>query len=304
MARTSIKNLFRLSYTLAGLLVVAAVSCLPQSVTWMIGAALGWLFSIFPSPARRVVARNIELCFSELSPDARRRRVRRHLRMCGVAILSMGAAWWAPKERVRSLVRTRGQHHLDQAIAGGRNVILLAPHFIALDICGVRVSLDRQFVTMFRRSKNALLDRLSRRRARFGIVLLEREASLKPLIQHIRKGMPFYYLPDLDAGDRAGVFVPFFGIPASTVTALGRIAQATQAVVVPCISRILPAGLGYEVRFLAPLENFPTADPTADARRMNQEIEGWIREIPDQYMWANRRFKTRPNGEPSVYRTS
>lgn len=303
MVRTSLKGLLlpRFWYTLVGTAFVTALSSLPRSVSWIVGGALGWLFSLFPSPARRIASRNIELCFPHLRERDRRRLVRRHFLMCGVAVLSVGASWSAPRWRIRSLVRTRGQRHLDQALASGRSVILLAPHFIALDIGGVRVSLDRAIVTMYRKSKNPLLDYLSRRRARFGVVLVEREASLRPLIRRIREGQPFYYLPDQDMGERTSVFVPFFGIPAATVTALSRIARLTGAAVVPCITRILPGGLGYEVRYIPPLANFPTADPEADARRMNLEIEAWIREMPEQYMWAYRRFKTRPNGEPSFY---
>jgi lauroyl/myristoyl acyltransferase len=126
-------------------------------------------------------------------------------------------------------------------------------------------------------------------------------SSLKLLVKLIRQGLPFYYLPDQDMGERASVFVPFFGIPAATVTALSRIAESTNAAVVPCITRILPGGRGYEVRFYPPLNNFPTDDPEADARRMNQEIERWVREMPEQYMWSYRRFKTRPNNGPSLY---
>ncbi len=222
--------------------------------------------------------------------------------MGGIAILSVGAAWWAPGWRIRSLVRIRGRRHLDEGLAAGKNVILLAPHFIALDICGVRISADWKLVTMYRRSKNFLLDRASRRRARFGLSLLDREGELKQLLRLVRRGVPFYYLPDQDLGDRASVFVPFFGIPAATVTALSRIAKSARAIVVPCLARILPDGLGYEVRLLTPLANFPTEDPTADARRMNLEIERWVRTMPEQYMWAYRRFKTRAAGAPSLYR--
>jgi len=103
-------------------------------------------------------------------------------------------------------------------------------------------------------------------------------------------------------GERASIFVPFFGIPAATVTTLSRIAQSTNASVVPCITRLLPHGQGLEVRFLPAFENFPSDDPEADARRMNVEIEKWVREMPEQYMWSYRRFKTRPNNEPSLYK--
>ncbi len=102
-------------------------------------------------------------------------------------------------------------------------------------------------------------------------------------------------------GERASVFVPFFGIPTATVTVLSRIAETTNAVVIPCLTRILPHGRGYEVRLHPPFENFPTDDPVADARYMNEQIEQWVREMPDQYMWSYRRFKTRPNNEPSFY---
>ena len=66
-------------------------------------------------------------------------------------------------------------------------------------------------------------------------------------------------------------------------------------------SPVLPKGRGLEVRLYPPLENFPGSDPEADARRMNEEIENWVREMPEQYMWSYRRFKTRPNNEPPVY---
>jgi KDO2-lipid IV(A) lauroyltransferase len=64
---------------------------------------------------------------------------------------------------------------------------------------------------------------------------------------------------------------------------------------------MLPYGGGYEVIFMPPLENFPSADPVADARRMNEVIELAIRQAPEQYFWVHRRFKSRPEGESSVY---
>ena len=154
---------------------------------------------------------------------------------------------------------------------------------------------------MYRRSRDPLLEYLFDRRSRFGPILVERMASLKLIIRAIREGRIFYYLPDQDMGERASVFVPFFGHPAATVTILSRLAETTNAAVLPCITRILPDGRGYELRIYPPLENFPTADPVADAARMNREIEKWVREMPDQYMWSYRRFKTRPNNEPSLY---
>ena len=140
-----------------------------------------------------------------------------------------------------------------------------------------------------------------RRRTRFGGVVFERKSSLKSLIRYLRDKRPFYYLPDQDPGGAEGIFVPFFGVPAATVTAMSRIAKMTDSVVIPCYNRILPAGKGFEVRFEAPLGDYPSDDPEKDALRMNEELEKVVRQYPEQYLWSYRRFKTRPTCSPPVY---
>ena len=72
-------------------------------------------------------------------------------------------------------------------------------------------------------------------------------------------------------------------------------------VVQPVVAEMLPGGQGYRVRFLEPLDNFPSDDPLADAALMNRWIESEIRRNPTQYLWVHKRFKTRPPGEPPVY---
>lgn len=283
------------------LALMLVMSWMPGRVLWMLGGTLGSFVSWFPTPNRRFAERNIELCFPEKSPPERRRLVKQHFRLSGYAMLSLSVTWFAPRRRVERFITIRDQHYLNDAYACGKNVILLAPHFIGLDMGGVRLSAERKYVTMYRKARDPLLEYLFHRRERFGAIMVERSASLKPIIRHIREGRPFYYLPDQDMGERASVFVPFFGIPAATVTALSRIAETTNAAVVPCVTRILPGGRGYEARLYPTLENFPTDNAAADAARMNQEIEQWVREMPEQYMWTYRRFKTRPKGEKSLY---
>ncbi len=283
------------------LVLMLLMSWMPGRVLWILGRALGTVASWLPTPNRRFAERNIELCFPDLGSEERRQLVRQHFRLSGFATLSLSVIWFAPAWRLRRFVTIRGYHHLDNVYAGGKNVILLAPHFIGLDMGGVRLSAERKYVTMYRKARDPLLEYLFHRRERFGAVMVERQASLKPIIRYIREGRPFYYLPDQDMGERVSVFVPFFGIPTATVTALSKIAETTNAAVIPCITSILPFGQGFEVSLLSPLDNFPTDNAVADAARMNQEIERWVRTMPDQYMWTYRRFKTRPNNEPSLY---
>jgi KDO2-lipid IV(A) lauroyltransferase len=283
------------------LILMIMLSWMPARVLWVLGSGLGMIISWFPSRNRRYAEKNIELCFPDMSATDCRNLVKQHFRLTGFTVLSLSVVWFAPIRRIEQLVGLRGQEHFDRARASGRNIILLAPHFIALDIGGMRAGYDKNLVCMYRKARDPLLEYLFQRRTRTGAILVDRLAHLKSLIRYIREGRPFYYLPDQDMGEQASVFVPFFGIPAATVTALSRIAGITNAAVIPCISRILPHGEGFEVRLLPPLENFPTDDPVADAERMNKEIENWVREMPDQYMWSYRRFKTRPNNEPSLY---
>jgi KDO2-lipid IV(A) lauroyltransferase len=253
---------------------------------------------------RRVAMRNLELCFPDKDLAERRQLVKQHFQLSGIAALSLGVAWFAPRWRVERFIVLREQRYLDEVLARGKNVILLAPHFIGLDIGGARLAASRvlKYVSMYRKSRDPLLEYLFSRRGRFGSILVERMGSLKLIIRSIREGRIFYYLPDQDMGERASVFVPFFGVPAATVTVLSRLAETTNAVVIPCITRMMPEDRRFEARFYPPLENFPTDDPTADAARMNREIEAWVRQMPEQYMWSYRRFKTRPNNEPSFYK--
>ena len=303
MADVSLRTFLRprFWYVWPVLAFVRIMGWLPSRVLWILGITLGSIFSWFQSPARRVAERNIELCFPEMAPQERSRLLRRYFRFSGFAVVSLSVAWWAPKWRLRRFIKLRNLHLLHEPYKAGKNVIMLSPHFVGLDIGAARLAQEGDFVSMYRKSRNPFLEYLFRRRSRFGDVVVERSAGLRTLIKYIRGGRPFYYLPDQDVGERASVFIPFFGIPAATVTALSRIAQSTNAVVLPCINRILPCGRGYEMCFYPALDNFPTEDPLADARRMNEEVEKWVREMPEQYLWSYRRFKTRPNNEPSLY---
>jgi KDO2-lipid IV(A) lauroyltransferase len=105
----------------------------------------------------------------------------------------------------------------------------------------------------------------------------------------------------MDFGPRDSVFVPFFGVPAATITGLSRMARLAKAVVVPVVTRQLPGGRGYVLTFHPAWSDFPTADARADARRMNAFIETCVLEMPEQYHWLHKRFKTRPPGEERFY---
>jgi KDO2-lipid IV(A) lauroyltransferase len=134
---------------------------------------------------------------------------------------------------------------------------------------------------------------------RFGTELISRREGLKKVLRPLRAGIPFYYFPDMDYGRKESIFVPFFGVPAATITGLSRLAKATGATVVPVITRM--TNNGYVVSIGEPWGQFPTDDVVADTRRMNAFLETEIMKSPEQYFWLHKRFKTRPPGEKGVY---
>ncbi len=277
-------------------------SLLPMPVLWLLGYALGELLYLLHARGRRIARRNLALCFPALSAGERTRLLRDHYRALGQAVMGVSFSWWGSARRQQKLMRIRARDHYDRALAAGRPVILLAPHFLAMELGGVRLAQERPMISMYKQASNALIDWLMRRRRmRYGGLLVERDAPLRPLIRHLRAGEPFYYLPDQNPGEAAHVFAPFFNIPTATVTALSRIARLADAVVIPCFTKQLPYGRGYEIIFHPPLDNFPSGDELQDATRMNQAIEAGVREMPEQYLWTYKRFKNRPAGEPSLY---
>ena len=274
---------------------------LPLGVLSRIGESLGMALYLAASERRRVCLINLERCFPQLGPAERKRLARAHFRAQGRAILERSILWWASRERIMRLVRITGREHLEPEL--GKPLIILVPHFVALDAGGTRITCEYDWCAVYARQKSRLMtDMLVWGRTRFGKQkLFSRQEGIRGAIVSLREGVPLYYLPDQDYGARDAVFVPFFGVPAATITGLSRLATLAHARVVPCITRMFPGGRGYEVRFYPAWENFPSDDVKADARRMNAFIEERVREMPEQYNWAHKRFKTRPPGEPKWY---
>ena len=272
---------------------------LPQPVLAALGNGLGSLLARVPGKRRRIVAVNLARCFPELSAAARLRLLRANYRATVRAAFETGILWWGSAARIRKLVRVEDAHLLRGD--GTRPVIWLAPHFVGLDMGGLRLSLDSPVVSMYSQPKNAAFHRmLLHSRTRFNEVhLYSRHEGIKPVIRQLKRGLPFYYLPDQDYGRQGAVFAPFFGIAAATVDALPRLARVADAQVVPVITRQVAGG--YVLRAYPAWEDYPGASVEADVARMNAFIEARVREIPGQYFWMHRRFKNRPPGEARFY---
>ncbi len=285
--------------TYLGVLVLWLIHFLPLKWIGAIGSGLGAVLYRFGRG--RVTRTNLALCFPDMPEGERRALGLKHFRMLGRNAVELSVMVWGSQEELLRLIQVEGLEHL-RAVQG-RPIIVLAPHFIGLNMGGIRVAHEHPgTASIYSRQKNAVLDRIFlKARTRFGAPhLVSRQEGLRSVIRVVKSGKPFYFLPDMDFGARDAIFSPFFGVPAATITTLPRLAKLTGAAVVPVVTR--QVGDGYVVRCYPAWKDYPTGDLAADVRRMNAFIEERVLEMPEQYFWAHKRFKTRPPGEPSPYK--
>jgi len=274
---------------------------LPLGALAALGNGLGMRVYHAARRRRRVALVNLENCFPQLPPAECRRLARAHFRAVTRAFVEHSILWWASRRRIERLVRLEGLEHL--RALGNSPMILLVPHFVGLDAGGTRLACEINAVSMYSRQKDRYVEALLHHgRSRFGDQLLvSRQDGIRAVLRPVREGRPLYYLPDMDYGRRGALFVPFFGVAAATMPGLSRIAAATGAKVLPVVTRMLPGGAGYVTTIEAPWRDFPSDDVEADTRRMNAYIEKKVLEMPEQYYWVHKRFKTRPEGEAGFY---
>lgn len=274
---------------------------LPLPLLGRLGEAVGAVLYILIGKRRRIALTNLALCMPELTERQRRTIARRHFQAYTRSILERGILWWAPETRLRRLIQVEPGVPLEQIEAGP--TILLCPHFVCLDVAGVAVLLETSLCSIYMEQRNKVADAALRRgRTRFRpIKLLSRAEGVKPILRAMRDGLPYFMLPDMDFGIKDAEFIPFFGVPAATLTAPARIAATTGAKVIPVVATFLPGYRGWQVKFYPPVPDFPGDDLLEATRSMNAFIEARVREAPAEYFWTHKRFKTRPPGEPGFY---
>ncbi|NYE63051.1 KDO2-lipid IV(A) lauroyltransferase [Duganella sp. 1224] len=277
---------------------------LPLPLLGRLGDAVGSLLFVVMRPRRQIALTNLRLTMPELSEAERVAIARRHFQAYSRSVWERAILWWAPESRLKRLITIEPGGAIPVAAMTGKPTILLCPHFVCLDVAGAAIAMEASASSMYVTQKNAAFDAVLRAgRARFKPVkLFTRQDGIKPILRALRDKLPYFMLPDMDFGEKDAEFVPFFGVQAATLTATARIAATTGAQVMPVIATFLPNYQGWRVKFYPVWDNYPGEDMVAATRRMNEFIEERVRETPAEYFWTHKRFKTRPNGEPSLYK--
>jgi len=271
---------------------------LPLWLTHALGSGLGRLLWWFPNILRETARDNLVRCLPELTCQQRQRLLRANLRETAKLFLELGPIWDWPRERLLALVDDNtARPVLDRLMASGQGLIVVGPHAGCWELGGLYMAARYPtFTALYRPSRLPVDDYLRRVRSRFGAGLASTDpAGIRQLLAALRRGGCIGILPDQDPGPRGGCFVPFFGQPANTMVLLSRLAIRSRAAVVVCYMERLPCGRGYRLH-AHPAPAIAEAPLETSLRAVNSAVESVALALPEQYLWAYRRFRSRPPG--------
>lgn len=284
----------------AGLGILRLLSLLPFTVQLGIGRLLGRLARQLLSRRVHIARTNIKLCFPDMSQERQEQLLRDHFSAIGMGVFETALSWWGSDEELKSLVEIEGIEHVRNTLESGKGVLMVTGHFSMMELTGHMLGLFNPTGAMYRPMKNPLMDLLLLRARRRRLSPVFQRDDIRRMTRCLRNGEAVFYAYDQNYGLDHALFIPFFGVPAATITTTSRFAAMGRARVIPYFPRRHADGR-YTIRVHPPLDNFPSGEEEQDTRKLNALLEQAVLEAPEQYFWIHRRFKTRPEGEPSLY---
>lgn len=255
---------------------------------------VAWVMYHLPNSARRVTETNIALCYPELDDTQRAERVRRSLYHTACVGVEMGPLWlWPPVKLAQHITRVEGGELFAEAIASGRGVIVLAPHFGNWEMLNVYISQHTTLYAMYKPHPYPGLDALIRKsRERVGTVTAPaNQRGVATVRKALKTGGTTGILPDQVPTQEGAVLAPFFGVPAQSMRLLPSLANKSGAVVVAGVAERLGDG-DFAIHFLPVSEDIYSEDIERAVAAMNTAVEACVAIAPEQYQWEYKRFKS------------
>ena len=264
---------------------------LPLPVLHNLGALLGWLAWLFSPTYRRHLRQNLALAggptgFTDAVPEA------------GKTLLELPWVWLRPQASVvGAVVQVSGWDLVEAAWREGRGILFLTPHLGCFEVTAQYYASHRPITVLYRRPKQAWLGPLVEEGRGASLRLAPADLSgVRRLMKALRQGEAAGMLPDQVPGRGEGLWAPFFGRPAYTMTLAARLAETGAAVILAYAER-LHYGAGYHLR-LFPLSAPLHGDLPARVAAINRELEGLVLRCPGQYLWGYNRYKVPAGAEP------
>ena len=286
--------------TWLGIGVLWLVVQLPYPVIYRLGCGLGKLALRFMKRRAKIVHRNLELCFPEMSEQERRKMVVKNFESVGMGLMETGMAWFWPDSRVRKWFDVEGLDNLKRAQMQNRGVMVVGVHFMSLELGGRVMGLCQPMMATYRPHNNQLMEWVQTRgRMRSNKAMIGRN-NLRGIVSALKKGEAVWFAPDQDYGRKGSSFAPFFAVENVATTNGTYVLSRLSGAAMLTVTMVRKADYsGYRLYITPEMEGYP-ADENQAAAYMNKIIEKEIMRAPEQYLWIHRRFKKRPVGESSL----
>ncbi|PYS49103.1 MAG: lipid A biosynthesis acyltransferase [Acidobacteria bacterium] len=287
--------------------VLTALGRMPRSLALFAGRGVGRIAYGLSDRLRTTGHRNLELAFPEMSKRERERILRGSFRNLGRLLGEFSQFSRATPESLHQIIECRGLENLQAARESGRGVILFTGHLGAWELSSFALSaFGYPLSFLVRRIDNPLIeDLIEKTRTRFGNRSIDKRAAMRPMLKTLRAGGTLGILVDLNTQPHEGVFVDFFGIPASTASGVAALALRTGAAVLPVFIPWDEEQKRFILYIDPPLEISRTRNEEEDVReftaRYTYVVESYVRRFPDQWLWIHKRWNTRPEKGADLY---
>jgi Kdo2-lipid IVA lauroyltransferase/acyltransferase len=291
----------------AAWLGLKALGLLPRSTARFVGAAFAAIAYRLRTPLRRAARTNLQIAFPEMSEPKRDEITRRMVRQVGWMAAEFSQLPKYSRKNIESIVVIDGFENFDAAKRRGKGVLFLTAHMSAWELSSFAHALyGYPLHFLVRPVSNRRVDELvNHYRCLSGNKPIDKNKSARAILKVLGEAGTVGILMDHNTSLDEGVFVNFFGVPASTSSGLARLALRTDAAVVPGFLLWDASSRKYRLRFAPAVELSRSNDEEADVRentqRFTRVIEEFVRAHPDQWLWVHKRWKTRPPGDPPIY---
>lgn len=278
------------------------LSLLPVFIRHALGKGLGRVIYRYNHKRRHIVVTNLKIAFPDLSTEQVDAKALSSLQWYSRAMIDYSILFFSSAKELDRLIRVEGQENVNQAIDNKENVIILLMHSVWLDFAPAGLGVEYSVYGSYKPVKNRLLDWImSKSRCRHVDFVIAREEGMVRLVRALQPGRLLIFLPDEDLGISHAEFAPFFGEDKATLNTPARIAKLKSATCFLCYTYYDEETREYCVKLEDSLSAFPNENAIKSAGILNQSMENMIKNEPEQYMWLLKHYKTRPQGEVSIY---
>jgi len=287
--------------------VVGAIGLFPLKTSMSIGKNIGYAIGSLIPKLKKAGRRNLEIAFSDLSAEEKEKILRGTFESLGRHLGFVSHFRQFEREDIHKLVEVVGKEHFDKAHESGKGIIFFTGHFGSWEVFNLLPpAFGHKMNILVRRIDNPLVENfVDKMRTRLGCDTLDKKQSARQMFRVLENGEILGILADLNVQEKEGVFVDFFGVPASTTTSIAKLALKTNAIVLPAFAVWDEEKQKYVVHLESPVNYEKTANSEEDIKVLTQKItnvvEKYVRQYPEQWLWIHKRWNTRPAGEKGLY---